>query len=300
MDAAMTAAVAQWALPLLLYFLVVATRVHEIICVLPCHTLATGTIMALAGPAALLSPGSGPVHATVWTFLLWALLNIVMYVAIPFAFSSGPWRPRLYMVVHLASIFLISRLLVLALDHLRAALGYGSASPLMARACDAVMEIGFILVLCQLTDRFALRIIPRAGGRAFDPFLFFSALQCFMIGTSVIVISLRGVTDPRFLVLTFVFAALCLLTDLALGAVIWMEHDMRAKQHKADAQQTVFDSYLTSTETLMRRAETMAKRRHDARNQLAVIQLLVDRGQIDQARTHIDELRAECAKELRP
>lgn len=298
MDAAVTAAT-QWALPMLLYFLVVATRIHEIIRVLPCHTLATGAIMALAGPAALLSPGWGPVHTTIWTFLIWVLLNFVMYVVIPLVFSSGPWRPRLYMVVHLASIFLICRLLVLVLERVRTALGYDNAAPLMNRACGTVMEIGFILVLCQFTDRFALRILPRAGGKAFDPFLFFSALQCFMIGTSVIVIILRGVTDPRFLMLTFAFAALCLLTDLALGAVIWREHDMRAKQHEADAQQTVLDSYLASTETLMHRAETMAKRRHDARNQLAVIQLLAKRGQVEQARMHIDELREECAKELR-
>lgn len=300
MDATMTAAAAQWALPLLLYFLVVATRVHEIIRVLPCHTLTTGAIMALAGPAALLSPGSGPVHTTIWTFLIWVLLNIIMYVALPLVCSSGPWRPRLYMVVHLASVFLISRLLVLVLDHLRGARGYVSVSPLMDRVCEAVMEIGFILVLCRLTDRFALRIIPRADKKSFDSFLFFSALQCFMIGTSVIVISLRGMTDPRFLVLTFVFAALCLLTDLALGAVIWQEHDMRAKRHEADAQQAVLDSYLASTETLRHRAETMAKRRHDARNQLAVIQLLVSRGQIDQARMHVKELRVECQRELRP
>ena len=49
----------------------------------------------------------------------------------------------------------------------------------------------------------------------------------------------------------------------------------------------------------MQRAETMAKRRHDARNQLAVIQLLAQRGQTEQALRHVHQLREECTREMR-
>lgn len=75
---------------------------------------------------------------------------------------------------------------------------------------------------------------------------------------------------------------------------------MREKQHEADAKQAVLDSYLDSTDALIRHAETMAKHRHDARNQLAVIQLLAKRGATQEALRHVKELRAACAEELRP
>ncbi|RYQ05627.1 hypothetical protein PG2114B_1158 [Bifidobacterium pseudolongum subsp. globosum] len=291
--------VSQWLPPFLLYCLVLFTRIHEIIRMLPCHTVGVRIALLLATPAAVVSPTLHCVPMSVWTLAVWSVLNCCIYVGLPLWYSRGPWRQRLYMVIHLALIFLISYLLVLALNHVRGKLGYASLPPLMNQACGTVIEIGLIIVLCHATDRYALRIIPRAGNRSFDPFLFFSVLQSFMIGLAVLVISMRGITDPVFIACTFVCACACLLTDLVLGSIIWREHDMRAKQHEADAKQIILDSYVESTANLMQRAETMAKRRHDARNQLAVIQLLAQRGQTEQALRHVDQLREECAQEMR-
>ncbi|WP_133064647.1 hypothetical protein [Bifidobacterium italicum] len=288
----------QWLPPFMLYFLVVAIRMHEIIRMLPCNTLAPRLIMLLSLPAALVSPTFGFVRTNAGTFITWALLNFAMYVVIPLWYSRGPVRARLYMVVHLSLIFLSAYLLVLALERIRTSPDPGTVSPLMDQACRMVMEIGFILVACHTTDRFAQRIIPRAGKPSFDSFLFFSALQCFMIGVAVLVISMRGVSDTWFVLLTFILSVLCLLVDVILGTIIWREHDMRAKQREADAKQIILDSYLTGSQQMLQRAEAMAQCRHDARNQLSVIRILAERGKTTQALEHIEALRANCRRNM--
>lgn len=288
----------QWLPPFMMYFLVVAIRMHEIIRMLPCNTLAPRLIMLLSLPDALISPSFGFVHTNIGTFIVWTLLNFAMYVLIPLRYSRGPIRARLYMVVHLSLIFLSAYLLVLALGQIHMHPNPALVSPLTDQACKMVMEIGFILVACHTTDRFAQRIIPRAGKPSFDSFLFFSTLQCFMIGIAVLVISIRGASNPWFLLLTFILSVVCLLVDVILGTIIWREHDMRAKQHEADAKQVILDSYLNNSERMVHRAEDMARCRHDARNQLSVIRILAERGETAQALEHVEALRANCKRNM--
>lgn len=293
------AAITQWSLSFTLYFLVVATKMHVIIRMLPCHTVGPRMLMLLALPTALVSPMCGIVPMHAGTFVLWMALNVIMFAAIPFWCSSGTKRARLYMIIHFNLIFLSAYLLVLMLSHIRTMFHPASASfPLRDQASEAVLEIGFILVACHATDGFAQRIIPRAGKPSFDAFLSFSALQCMMIGAAVLVIIMRGVTDPLFLLITFALAIMCLLVDVALGTIIWKEHDMHATRHAADVQQVLLDSYLDESSSQLRQARIMAQRRHDARNQLSVVRILAAQGKTRQALAHVSELRAECAKDM--
>lgn len=139
----------------------------------------------------------------------------------------------------------------------------------------------------------------RQRKRGFDPhwaFALFPLLQVALLFIDYWIVVRYCGADQVLLAACIVLAVLCLaVSGLALIAVVQVRSRQR-DDARAEALRDQLDAYLAEYEETVANMESIARLRHDLRNQVQVVRVLAERGEFDLAQRHIAAMRKELYK----
>lgn len=221
---------------------------------------------------------------------------VLCYIALPLAFSRGSLVRRALVV-----------LAVIALSIFPEFLGYIAwygltASPVFdydaARAhLGAFFAVHTLLLLVYWLLYFLLRAVFRRGtqvvyGRSSLVFVGFLALQLVF---AALVIWSKMLLLNSYDALDWVGALFCIVS-FAVDLVLVVDFERNAQRElasaRADAANELLDEYLMRYGDALGEVERTARIRHDLRNQLQVVDSLIERGQREEAAEHLDRMLA--------
>lgn len=154
----------------------------------------------------------------------------------------------------------------------------------------------FSLLLYYLCYVFLRRVFKSWVGQRDDRFSYtlvgFAALQCVLVSL-VMWSKLAFFPEASQLdALAAVFCALSFAVDIVLIVSFDRLSQRSAEEAKADAAQRKFDECLVAYSQATESAGRAARMRHDLRNQLQTVQVLLQRGQREEAQEHLGHMIA--------
>lgn len=167
------------------------------------------------------------------------------------------------------------------------------------------MVVGYLVVLPMLLtglkhlcDRF-FPLEPILGRAVAETPLWQRRFMLFPLLQLVLLLVLFSITfdmthgSMEYAIVTLILLALCVVADFAL--VVQMGRSLRKRQ--ADLEALLLEervsSYLQDTEEVQIMMADAAKLRHDLHNHLSVIELLTQRGEYQEARAYIEQVREQ-------
>lgn len=217
---------------------------------------------------------------------------------LPLLFSTGPFFRRLFIVVIGVVIFFAMELpagaLWIALT--------GEPTADYAAAWANLPQFAFVHVVHFSLLAFAFAVLYALVDRSSDThagmrlFLWFPLVQVvlFEILMTVSLEAMNGVMS--FYVGGSAMALVLLIADVLLF-VSWRSFmQKRREEERAASLQDRLDEHLAEYGRMAGELERVSRLRHDVRNQVEVVRLLSRDGSYDEARRHLDFLRADAAK----
>lgn len=246
-----------------------------------------------------------------------AVLPVLIYVVLPFAAYVGGLVERMLAVCATALAFCTTAFAAVGLASLRARL-LGEVPPLPAlptvplaevlsgvsvlpgamRTMQSyamgamVIEIGLVLLLDAMVAERARRYYAHADFLRNDRFLMFSFFQFAILGVSLTMAMSVFAGDRRYLLGAAGLGVACLFVDVVMFGS--MERDYRARLDRESARllRRELDACLRRYGEVAEYVESVARRNHDIRNQLAVVSALARRGEFDAAARHLESVAA--------
>lgn len=282
-------------------------------------------VMLLMHPVVGLIPMSPATDA-----LRLVILPLVIYAVLPLALYLGSMASRILSVCTVVLSFLTVDLVVVALAQLRVQTlglalsgGYGfrpSVTSILEVVSGvhilpgllqydagcvlgaAVIEIGLVMMI-DVSVRMRIRwqrrewrVYGRRSGDRYeeffcnDRFLGFSVFQFALLSLTLMMALTVFVGHGVYLLGASLIGLVCLLID---GMIFRsMAADYRARRRRAEnaVVRERIDRCLRQYDTVLGYVESVARRRHDIRNQLSVVSALAERGDLDGARRYLDAL----------
>lgn len=217
---------------------------------------------------------------------------------LPLLFSTGPFFRRLFIVVIGVAIFFAMELptgaLWIALT--------GEPTADYDAAWANLPQFVFVHIVHFALLAFAFAVLYALVDRSSDThagmrlFIWFPLVQIvlFEVLMAVSVGDMNGVMP--FYVGGSVVALVLLVADVLLF-VSWRSFmQKRREEERAALLQDRLDEHLTEYGRIAAALEHISRLRHDVRNQVEVVRLLSRDGSYDEARRHLDFLRADAAK----
>lgn len=155
-----------------------------------------------------------------------------------------------------------------------------------------VVDMGLVMLFDGLLSSRARRYYESADDYARnDRFLLFSTFQLAVLGVSLTLAFSVFAHSPWYFLGAAALGLTCLLVDVLMFSS--MERDYRARRTKERVRllQGRLDDCLRRYDDVVGYVESVARRRHDIRNQLSVVAALARRGDFDAARRHLDALQ---------
>lgn len=240
--------------------------------------------------------------ALAWAVENWgpSVLNplgfVLFYAVLPFLLWRGGRGERLVCSVVVLLIVLACEALALLVLSLVGIDLYGAdeEAPVVMLACRIVY-----MGLMALFARIASLLIARARNGGDDGPLgwygLFLAAQVVMLNALWFVAFASELADPNALSGFVLTIACCFAADVV--ALVSLERHGAAlrERQRANLLESRLSGYLEESRDLVVGAADVARFRHDWRNHLQVVRDLVARGEADEARAYISDLRAQLA-----
>lgn len=243
------------------------------------------------------------------------VLPVVIYVILPFALYTGGVVERMLAVCATTLAFCTTAFAAVGLASLRAHLlgapplvlttvplaevlsGVsvlpGSMRTARAYAIGAmVVEIGLTLLLELMVSERARRYYAHADFLRNDRFLLFSLFQFAILGVSLTMAVSVFADGRQYLFGAAGLGVVCLFVDVVLFRSMEREYRARLDREASQLLQRELDECLLQYGEVAGYVESVARRNHDIRNQLAVVSALTRRGEFDAATRHLESVAA--------
>ena len=155
-----------------------------------------------------------------------------------------------------------------------------------------VVEICLTLLLELMVSERACRYYAHADFLRNDRFLLFSLFQFAILGVSLTMAVSVFADGRQYLFGAAGLGVVCLFVDVVLFRSMEREYRARLDREASQLLQRELDECLLQYGEVAGYVESVARRNHDIRNQLAVVSALARRGEFDAATRHLESVAA--------
>lgn len=231
--------------------------------------------------------------------LVTSIVFALYYFVAPFAFSKGKVASRILVCVAVYAVIMVAELMGSALWVAMTGTPIGDYDAVRAHFAAywfmRAVHLLIMVTLLALLYRFVrLRRADKSEGTGLGLFIGFPAMQLLLLVSLVLLGTYLVRVVPNGASLGNVafaagaaLSALCVVVDAFLFMSIDRHSRRMAEERHAQALQQQLEWRMAQYQDVVRDIEATARVRHDLKNQLQVVSLLVERGELSLAREHL-------------